>query len=84
MQTWRDYKRAVKNVLQVCSKNIEVEGIYTHFANAEARSKSLLTNSWEDFDLLTSLKREGLSSDYSRCKQRQFLISKNHILIWYG
>ncbi|HEY3251617.1 MAG TPA: alanine racemase [Ignavibacteria bacterium] len=57
-----DHKRAVKNVLQVCSlKHIEVEGIYTHFANSEARSKAFAYEQLGRFyDLLTSLKREGV------------------------
>ena len=56
-----DSKRALKNVLQVCSlKHIEVEGIYTHFANSEAKSKSFAYEQLGKFyDLLTLLKREG-------------------------
>lgn len=56
-----DSKRALKNVLQVCSlKHIEVEGIYTHFANSEAKSKSFAYEQLGKFyDLLTALKREG-------------------------
>jgi len=58
-----DHKRALKNVLQVCSlKNIEVEGIYTHFANAEAKSKSFAYEQLGRFyDLLTALKKEGVA-----------------------
>ncbi|HJY64172.1 MAG TPA: alanine racemase [Ignavibacteria bacterium] len=57
-----DHKRALKNVLQVCSlKHIEVEGIYTHFANSEAISKTFAYEQLGRFyDLLTALKREGL------------------------
>jgi alanine racemase len=57
-----DSKRALKNVLQVCSlKHIEVEGIYTHFANAEAKSKLFAYEQLGRFyDLLTSLRKEGV------------------------
>src|SRR4030095_3025939 len=57
-----DHKRALKNVLQVCSlKHIEVEGIYTHFANAEARSKSFAHDQLGRFqDLLNVVKRNGI------------------------
>ena len=57
-----DSKRALKNVLQVCSlKHIEVEGIYTHFANSEAKSKSFAYEQLAKFyDLLIALKREGV------------------------
>ncbi len=56
-----DSKRAIKNVLQVCSlKHIEVEGIYTHFANAESRSKIFAYEQLGRFyDLLSALKKEG-------------------------
>jgi alanine racemase len=56
-----DHKRALKNVLQVCSlKHIEVEGIYTHFATSEAKSKAFAYEQLGKFyDLLTALKKEG-------------------------
>lgn len=57
-----DSKRALKNVMQVCSlKHIEVEGIYTHFANSEAKSKAFAYEQLGKFyDLITMLKREGI------------------------
>jgi alanine racemase len=57
-----DVKRAHQNILQVLNmKNIEVEGIYTHFATSESRNKSFAyTQLGKFYDLLASLKKDGI------------------------
>jgi alanine racemase len=57
-----DVKRAYRNILQICSmKNLEVEGIFTHFATAESKSKTFAMLQLNMFkDLLNQLKKSGI------------------------
>lgn len=57
-----DVKRAYKNVLQVLSyKNLNVEGIYTHFATAEMKDKAFARTQLNKFnDLLEALAKDGV------------------------
>jgi alanine racemase len=57
-----DVKRAYKNILQVMSyKNLNVEGIYTHFATAEMKDKTFARIQLNKFnDLLDALLKEGI------------------------
>jgi alanine racemase len=57
-----DYKRAIRNILQIASlKNLELQGIFTHFANSEDKNKSFAKHQLERFnELLNILKRAGL------------------------
>jgi len=57
-----DVKRAYKNVLQVISyKNLNVEGIYTHFATAEMKDKTFAKVQLNKFnELLYTLAKEGV------------------------
>lgn len=57
-----DVKRAYKNVLQVLSyKNLNVEGIYTHFATAEMKDKTFARIQLNKFnDLLETLAKNGV------------------------
>ncbi len=56
-----DVRRAHKNVLQVLSmKNIEVEGIFTHFATSESGNKTFAYRQLSFFqDLLDELRKSG-------------------------
>ena len=57
-----DYRRAYKNILQIAQmKNIEIEGIFTHFAESEARNKSFSKLQLKRFNkLLEELKKAGI------------------------
>jgi alanine racemase len=57
-----DYKRAYRNILQIASlKNIELEGIFTHFAASEEKNKSFARVQLERFnELLHDLKKAGV------------------------
>ena len=57
-----DYKRAYRNILQIASlKNIELEGIFTHFAASEEKNKSFAKLQLNRFyDLLNELKKAGI------------------------
>ncbi|MCI0448806.1 MAG: alanine racemase [Chlorobi bacterium] len=57
-----DYKRAFRNILQIASlKNLELEGIFTHFAASEEKNKSFANLQLNRFnDLLHELKKKGL------------------------
>lgn len=64
-----DVKRAYKNVLQILTlKNVEVEGIFTHFATSESRNKAFAFQQLEQFtDLLKELKRSGAEFPIIHC-----------------
>jgi len=57
-----DYKRAFRNILQIASlKNLELEGIFTHFASSEEKDKSYAKLQLRRFnDLLGDLKKAGI------------------------
>jgi alanine racemase len=57
-----DYKRAYRNILQIASlKNIELEGIFTHFAESENKNKSFSRLQLSRFnDLLNELRKSGI------------------------
>jgi alanine racemase len=57
-----DVKRAYRNILQIASlKNLELEGIFTHFATSESKSKVYARQQNEKFkELLGELKKAGL------------------------
>lgn len=57
-----DYKRAYRNILQIASlKNIELEGIFTHFAESEVKNKSFSRLQLNRFnDLLEELRKTGI------------------------
>lgn len=57
-----DVRRAFKNVSQIFSyKNLEIEGIYTHFATSEYRDKTFAKQQVHKFnDLLGDLKKAGM------------------------
>lgn len=57
-----DVKRAFKNILQIASlKNLELEGIFTHFATSESKSKAFARGQVEKFKLLLDeLKNAGI------------------------
>jgi alanine racemase len=57
-----DYKRAFRNILQIASlKNLELEGIFTHFAESESKNKSFSKLQLNRFnDLLHELKKAGI------------------------
>lgn len=57
-----DVKRAFKNVMQVIAlKNVEVEGIFTHFAASESRNKTFTYRQLSFFqDLLDELRKYGV------------------------
>jgi len=57
-----DYKRAFRNILQMASlKNLELEGIFTHFATSEEKNKSFAKLQLERFnELLHDLKKAGI------------------------
>jgi len=57
-----DVKRALKNISQVFTyKNLEVEGIYTHFATSESFDKSFAKLQLHKFqELLHQLKKAGM------------------------
>jgi alanine racemase len=57
-----DVKRAFRNVLLIhMLKNVYVEGIFTHFATAESRSKAFVYEQLNMFkELLHSLKKAGI------------------------
>lgn len=57
-----DYKRAFKNILQIAAlKHLELEGIFTHFAESESKNKSFSRLQLERFDdLLSELKKAGI------------------------
>jgi alanine racemase len=57
-----DVKRAFKNIQYICSlKNLEVEGIFMHFASSELRNKSFARFQLAKFkELLQKLKRAGI------------------------
>jgi len=57
-----DVKRALKNISQVFKyKNLEIEGIYTHFATAESPDKSFLKMQVSKFlELIYCLKKAGM------------------------
>lgn len=64
-----DVKRAFKNVEQVFSyKNLEIEGIFTHFATSESRDKSFARLQLSKFnDLLNNLKKSGMEFPIVHC-----------------
>lgn len=64
-----DVKRAFKNVEQIFGyKNLEVEGIFTHFATAEYKDKSFARLQLNKFcDLLHSLKKAGMEFPIVHC-----------------
>lgn len=57
-----DYKNAYKNIMQIAAlKNLELEGIFTHFAESESKNKSFSRLQLERFnDLLEQLKKDGI------------------------
>jgi alanine racemase len=57
-----DVKRAFKNIMQISSlKNLELEGIFTHFASSEGKSKSFAKLQLARFEgLLGELKKSGV------------------------
>jgi alanine racemase len=57
-----DVKRAFKNISQVFThKNLDIEGIYTHFATSESRDKSFAKLQLHKFqELLQQLKKAGM------------------------
>ncbi len=57
-----DVKRAFKNIEQIFSyRNLEIEGIYTHFATAESGDKSFSKTQLNQFkELLHLLKKAGM------------------------
>lgn len=57
-----DYKRAFRNIVQTASlKNLELEGIFTHFASSEQKNKSFAKLQLSRFyDLLDNLKKAGI------------------------
>jgi alanine racemase len=57
-----DYKRALRNILNIASfKNLEIEGIFTHFAASEEKDKSFAKLQLKRFNkLLYDLKKNGL------------------------
>ena len=57
-----DYKRAFKTILQIASlKNLELEGIFTHFASSEEKNKSFSKLQLKRFNkLLSDLKKAGV------------------------
>jgi alanine racemase len=57
-----DYKRAYRNILQIASlKNLELEGIFTHFAESESKNKSFARTQLSRFnDLLNELRKAGI------------------------
>jgi alanine racemase len=57
-----DVKRAYKNILQIASlKNLEPEGIFTHFASSESKSKAFARLQVLKFkELLHKLKKAGV------------------------
>lgn len=57
-----DVKRAFRNIIQICSmKNLEVEGIFTHFATSESRSKAFAKLQLNNFkELLYQLNKAGV------------------------
>jgi alanine racemase len=57
-----DVKRAFKNISQLFSyKNLDIEGIYTHFATSEFRDKSFAKYQLNKFqELLHELKKSGM------------------------
>ena len=57
-----DVKRAGKNIEQIFGyRNLDIEGIYTHFATSECRDKSFAKYQLNKFnDLLHNLKKSGM------------------------
>ena len=57
-----DYRRAFRTILQIASlKNLELEGIFTHFAESESKNKSFSKLQLNRFnDLLHELKKAGI------------------------
>lgn len=57
-----DVKRAYRNIMQIAAlKNLEIEGIFTHFATSESKSKVFARQQNEKFkELLSELKKAGL------------------------
>lgn len=57
-----DYKRAFRNIMQTASlKNLELEGIFTHFASSEQKNKSFAKLQLGRFyDLLDNLTKAGI------------------------
>ncbi len=57
-----DYKRAYRNILQIARlKNLELEGIFTHFASSDDNNKSFAKTQLSRFrDLLDDLKKAGI------------------------
>src|SRR5205085_10329057 len=57
-----DVKRAYKNIMQISSlKNLELEGIFTHFAESEAGKKTFTKLQLSKFvKLLDKLKKSGV------------------------
>ncbi len=64
-----DVKRAFKNVEQVFNyKNLEIEGIFTHFATSENRDKSFARLQLNKFnELLYNLKKAGMEFPIVHC-----------------
>jgi alanine racemase len=61
-RTGLDVKRAYRNILQIASlKNLELEGIFTHFATSESKSKAFAKLQIARFkELLAELKKAGI------------------------
>lgn len=57
-----DYKRAFRNILQIASlKNLELEGVFTHFSESESKNKSFSKLQLNRFtDLLEELRKTGI------------------------
>lgn len=64
-----DVKRALKNVMQILAlKNIEAEGIFTHFAASESGNKKFAYTQLELFkELLSALKKNGAEFPIVHC-----------------
>jgi alanine racemase len=57
-----DFRRAVSNIEKIaCMKNLELEGIYTHFATAAEKDKRFALLQLERFhDVLNGLRKKGI------------------------
>lgn len=57
-----DYRRAYRNILRIAAlKNLELEGIFTHFASSEEKNKSFSRLQLNRFNkLLVDLKKAGI------------------------
>jgi alanine racemase len=64
-----DFKHAYKTILQICSmKNLNVEGIFSHFATSETKTKAFAKHQLERFkELLHNLKKAGAEFPLIHC-----------------